>query len=131
MGDRRDVASCGPFALRPGATTDFDFAVVWTRDTTLPWLSQSIFDKNKHDNQKIQYWFANNNFPSCLNLSGLGVAEQQLANEVVVYPNPSNGKLNLSMSQIENSPIRAVEIFNVYGEKVFSANGYQLIAKCK
>ncbi|HEY4799650.1 MAG TPA: hypothetical protein VII99_11280 [Bacteroidia bacterium] len=28
MGDRRDVASCGPFALRPGATTDFDFAVV-------------------------------------------------------------------------------------------------------
>jgi hypothetical protein len=65
-GDRRLIMGSGPFTLPAGQKVDYDFAVVFTRDTTLPWLSKAIFDKNMHDVEKVQYWFANNNFHPAL-----------------------------------------------------------------
>lgn len=67
--------------------------------------------------EKIQYWFANNNFPSCLNLN-LAVNEENLnANAVSIYPNPTEGKFTVSGLRF---PVKEIEVYNVYGEKIFS-----------
>jgi len=114
--DRRDMTSCGPFTMLPGAVDTFDFAVVYTRDTTLPFMSQAIFDKNMHDNQRIQRWFANNSFPSCLPLN-LAVNEvDEMANAFTIFPNPTNGKFNVSISQLADLKMNNIEIYNVMGE---------------
>src|ERR1035437_298947 len=93
--DRRDMTSCGPFTMLPGAVDTFDFAVVYTRDTTLPFMGQAIFDKNMHDNQRIQRWFATNSFPSCLQLNAGVNEENQNANAFTIYPNPTSGAFQI------------------------------------
>ena len=125
-GDRRMIIGSGPFTLQAGASVDYDWAIVWSRDTTLPFMSKAFFDKNLHDNQKIQQWFAADSFPSCL-LLNVGVNETNTnANVVSVYPNPTSGIFNLKVQQFENLPVHSglkmkdIEIYNVYGEKVYS-----------
>jgi len=38
--------------------------------------------------------------------------------DFTIYPNPSSGKFNLSMSQFEDLKMKGIEIYNIYGEKV-------------
>ena len=117
--DRRDMTSCGPYKLLPGAIDTFDFAVVYTRDTTLPFMGQAIFDKNMHDNQRIQRWFANNSFPSCLQLN-TGVNEQNKnANDFSIYPNPTIGMFQIQANSQQLLANCQIEIYNVYGKKVY------------
>ncbi len=114
--DRRDMTSCGPYKLLPGAIDTFDFAVVYTRDTTLPFMGKAIFDKNMHDNQRIQRWFANNSFPSCLQLNTRVNEQNNMANNFTIYPNPTSGEFQVSSDKYQ---ISSIEIYNVYGEKVY------------
>ena len=37
-----------------------------------------------------------------------------------VYPNPTSGPFNLKMNKFEDLKIKNIEIFNVYGAKIFS-----------
>jgi hypothetical protein len=116
--DRRDMTSCGPFTMLPGAVDTFDFAVVYTRDTMLPFMGQAIFDKNLHDNQRIQRWFANNSFPSCLQLN-MGVNEEnQNAIVFTISPNPTSGAFEVRSEKLR---VESVEIYNMMGEKVYSS----------
>jgi hypothetical protein len=49
---------------------------------------------------------------------GVGIAQVvDLQNKVMVYPNPSNGNLTVSVSDFENANI---EIYNMVGQKVFA-----------
>ncbi|HEY4799869.1 MAG TPA: T9SS type A sorting domain-containing protein [Bacteroidia bacterium] len=116
-GNRRMLMGSGPFTFNPGQKIEYDFAIVWSRDTTLPFMSKAFFDKNLHDNQKIQYWFANNNFPSCLDLTNLAVSEaNQNANSISVFPNPTDGKFTVSDLQ---SVVKSIDVYNIYGELIF------------
>ncbi|MFI5164201.1 MAG: T9SS type A sorting domain-containing protein [Bacteroidia bacterium] len=115
-GDRRAVTSCGPFTMLPGAVDTFDFAVVWSRDTALPWLSKASFDKNLHDNQRVQRWFAQDSFPSCLALN-VGVHEaDQNANNLIISPNPSSDFIFVNYKSKSLHP--QFEIYDVMGRKV-------------
>ncbi|MGZ3864464.1 MAG: T9SS type A sorting domain-containing protein [Bacteroidia bacterium] len=52
--------------------------------------------------------------------AGVGVAQYaSVQNAVRVYPNPSNGSLNVELSDYENT---MVEIYNVVGQKVYANN---------
>lgn len=116
-GDRRSLMSSGPFTFLPGSKIDFDFAIVWSRDTSLPYLSQASFDKNLNDNLKIKQWFLQDSFPSCLTLPpGTAVQEvNQQANEITISPNPTSGTFQITSEELR---ITNVAIYNVLGEIV-------------
>ncbi|MBI3502198.1 MAG: T9SS type A sorting domain-containing protein [Bacteroidetes bacterium] len=118
-GDRRGLIGSGPFTFNPAQRVDYDFAIVWTRDTTLPFMSKAIFDKNLRDTKKIQEWFAKDSFPSCLNLSNLGIQEtSNSADDILIYPNPSEGKFTIYNSKLN---VERIEIYNLLGEKIYSS----------
>jgi hypothetical protein len=49
---------------------------------------------------------------------GVGIAQiSNLQNKAIVYPNPSNGKLTISLDDFENANL---EIYNTVGQKVFA-----------
>ena len=58
---------------------------------------------------------------------GTGIYENNLQNELSIYPNPTNGKFQIQMDNgklsIENYQL---SIYNVYGEKVFQSANLQI-----
>ena len=52
-----------------------------------------------------------------------GIQESIINNAIRVFPNPTNGKFTVALS---NSNINEIEIYNVIGEKVFSVSGIKL-----
>ncbi len=87
--DGRMVQSCGPFHFAAGASVDFDFAFVFSRDTSLIYNSAAYYNKAVTDVQKIKYWFDNNNVPSCLPIYP-GINEQsKKQQQLLLYPNPA------------------------------------------
>lgn len=114
--DTKVHISSGPFSFASKDTVDFDFAIVWSRDTSLPWLSQASFNKNLKDNEKIQQWFATDSFPSCLsiNISAGEINSQE--NSLNVFPNPSSDIINIRYKPKTNHSI--VEIIDITGRKV-------------
>lgn len=56
-----------------------------------------------------------------LKLDGLtGIEEFNYENSILVFPNPSNGKINLSFNKFENVKIDAVNVFNTQGKCILS-----------
>jgi hypothetical protein len=57
-----------------------------------------------------------------LNLAGspCAVGVEELENQVLVYPNPSNGLINLNLKNA--GTIRLVEVFDVLGKRVLTLN---------
>ena len=43
-----------------------------------------------------------------------------------IYPNPTSGKANVQSSQFENLKMKDIEIYNVYGEKIYSAADFHI-----
>jgi sugar lactone lactonase YvrE len=43
-------------------------------------------------------------------------------NRITIYPNPTNGFFNLELSGVTNLKNNEIEIYNVFGEKVYSSN---------
>lgn len=55
-----------------------------------------------------------------------GTGEEITGSSISVFPNPTNGKFNVQMSQFENLKMKNIEIYSTYGEKVYQS--HQLIA---
>ncbi|MBI4929666.1 MAG: hypothetical protein HY841_02810, partial [Bacteroidetes bacterium] len=53
-----------------------------------------------------------------------GVNEFINKEEINIYPNPTGGVFNLKMGQFENLKMKSIEIYNVYGEKIFYNNHF-------
>jgi len=52
------------------------------------------------------------------NVTGIDESNNETTFDFGIYPNPSSGKFNLSMSQFEDLKMKGIEIYNIYGEKV-------------
>ena len=60
-----------------------------------------------------------------INLTGnpVGIAQlSTLTSQLSIYPNPTSGKANVTISQFENLKMKDIEIYNVVGEKVAPSN---------
>ncbi|TAL62666.1 MAG: T9SS type A sorting domain-containing protein [Bacteroidetes bacterium] len=61
------------------------------------------------------------------NCSATGMAQFNAdALQAEVWPNPSNGKINLKINPFENLKIESIEIYNVFGEKIYPAVDFQI-----
>lgn len=117
--DRRFVMGCGPFSLQPGGEVNFEYAVIFSRDTNLIWGTTSYFQQAEKDVATIQKWYAANNFPSCL-LLNLGTNEIKGASIISITPNPSSDFIIISYKSQTKNP--QFEILDGMGRTVsFSA----------
>ncbi len=114
--DRRFVMSCGPFNLNAGADVDFDYAIVYTRDTASAYTIQNLYQKNKADVNKIKQWFDVNSFPSCLALN-VGIADvKPINNELFIYPNPANNIIIIDFKTTSKN--YSLKIYDITGRVV-------------
>ena len=99
--DRRSLISSGPFTFDPGQKIEYDFAISWSHDTTIPWGTQAYLERNAADNAQITNWFHNNNFPSGL---FLGTEEHLSEQTVSIYPNPATSTIHIIHSSQTQKP---------------------------
>ncbi len=92
--DRRGIGSAGPFNLNAGQKTTFEFAMVYSRDTTLAQNNPLTYTHMVSDVNKVRSWYANNNAPSCMPWN-VGIAEPKQTASLQLYPNPASDEINL------------------------------------
>lgn len=117
--DMRFLTGCGPFTMLPGGAYEFDFAYVFSQDS-LNCYGDSIIGpictlpRAQQDNIRVKRWFDTNSFPSCLSLTGIGVAEHKMETlDVRLYPNPAQEKLSLEVKDVKGKV--TVEVLDVQG----------------
>lgn len=113
--DRRFLMGCGPFNLNAGAKTEFDYAVVYTRDTVSTYTIANLYQKNKEDVMRIQQWFAVDSFPSCAFTVGINDAAQD-ENELSIYPNPASENITINITSTSKNV--SVKIYDATGRMV-------------
>ena len=60
--------------------------------------------------------------PAYVTCSGVGVEEIDLADAILIYPNPSSGSFNIKSSTIFSSEKVSVSIINMYGQEIYSSS---------
>lgn len=117
--DMRFQIGVGPFTMLPHGVYDIDYALVFSQDSAqcVNASHLCILPRAQQDNIRVRNWFAANNFPSCLNLSGLSVKENSLATgNVSVYPNPAEQYVTIEFnSSVEKV---TVELLDMVGNTV-------------
>ncbi len=116
-GDRRFLASTGPFSFPSHSEKEFDMAYVWTRDDTQPNGLTSSWAKNVHDILKIKEWYAADSFP-CSQFVGIAENNSFDAN-LNLYPNPAGNLVTIFAGSKNASPL-TLEITDVAGRKISS-----------
>ena len=58
--------------------------------------------------------------PTFVSCSGVGIEEVDIANEIVIYPNPSSGNFNIKSSAIFSQDKVNIRIINIYGQEIYS-----------
>lgn len=112
--DRRGLASMGPFNFNAGGTESFTVAFIYSRGNS--GANSSRLKLINQDAPRIKQWFAQNQFPSCLDLTGLSIGEvQQPRLQVTMYPNPSQGRVSFRMD--DDAPT-SIELFDMQGRKL-------------
>lgn len=121
--DRRFVTNCGPFDLNSHESVDFDYAIVYTRDTASAYTIQNLYHKNKEDVMRIQQWYAVDSFPSCIALN-VGINEPAKTIETIaIYPNPSDRYITI------NYPIESkhatIKLYDATGRLIWTKENIQ------
>jgi hypothetical protein len=117
-GDRRGLASCGPFTLEPGACHTLDLAFTYAEETgsgmsELEWL--------QHEMDLVKVYF-NNNLIGCgvdcnPNIA-LALESEAEPNRITIAPNPADAFITINLNlQLLNAQL---EIHDIAGKLVFS-----------
>ena len=83
----------------------------------IPTATNQTYIPSQNGNYTVMITDANGctGVSSAFNITNLGLASNSLDNKIIIYPNPSTGKVNISA---ENETIDKVEIINILGEVV-------------
>lgn len=110
-GDRRAVASAGPFQFDAGKQMCIDVAMVYGRGNAGP--ISSVHAMQNAADSAASFYTQNN--PCDCDINTTGIAEQQDAT-VGVYPNPATDNINIVCG--DNSAGARIEIVDVNGKVV-------------
>jgi hypothetical protein len=114
------LPASGPFLFPAGSSIDYDFAMVFSRDTTLQYNSPAYYNMAVNDVQKVKSWFDNNNAPSCLPIFP-GITEQSnQTNNLLLFPNPSNNSIQIQFNN--SSLITELSIYDVMGKCLIASD---------
>ncbi|HTA62385.1 MAG TPA: T9SS type A sorting domain-containing protein [Bacteroidia bacterium] len=131
-GDRRFLTNIGPFTMQPGGVYEVDWALIFSQDTVNCLDSNTcILPRMVQDNKRVKHWFDNNHFPSCLNLSTVGIKQNTMPQlDVKLYPNPANSNVYIEFTETQKNV--TIEVFDILGNLVRGfqyndANKYSII----
>ncbi len=113
-GDRRTLATFGPFTFAPNQTQNLELALIYSRGNN--GALSSVNQLYNHDIDRIKFWYNNMQFPSC----GFPLSNKALQpkSEINFFPNPNNtGLLNY---QVKESGRHSYQIFNIAGKRITS-----------
>ncbi|MGZ3863897.1 MAG: T9SS type A sorting domain-containing protein [Bacteroidia bacterium] len=116
--DMRFIIGVGPFTVQPGGTYEVEYALAFSQDS-INCIADSIciLVRQAAENNQIRNWYANNSFPSCLSLNGVGVRENKMAEtSVKIYPNPTTDNLFVEFNESKSKV--TVEIYDILGNIV-------------
>jgi hypothetical protein len=119
-GDRRFLLTTQNVTLKPGDEQEIEFALVYT--PTQSNQKQFILGQLHQDVLKVKDWYRKQDFPSCSNLPLSLQSNEKYVSEslFILYPNPSNGNLQvLSKSQ---ASLVNVSVYDLGGKQVYSKN---------
>ena len=112
---QKGIAGIGPLTFAPGQALDLTFSLLFSRgnDST----SQGSVDRLlQHDAPLIRQWYAQNNFPSCLDLTTVGVAERRIQPlNARIYPNPIQ---DLWQVELLEEGEAVLEIYDMQGRRL-------------
>lgn len=117
-GDRRGMASSGPFTFKAGDMQEIDLAFVFGRNTSISGPQAGI-NKMLQNVDSVRFYFNNNKLPCGGNFTVVEKADHQ-NNRYRIFPNPFSANVyieNLS----PNSTIAEFKLFDVLGTMVYSA----------
>ncbi|HRD38814.1 MAG TPA: T9SS type A sorting domain-containing protein, partial [Bacteroidia bacterium] len=130
-GDRRNMMATGAFNLNSKSEVEFEFAKVWSVDSTNANDNIGAVNKLLSDVQKINTFYKSGTQSTCLPNMAIGISENQLTIlEVEVYPNPTQEKLQIKLAREEKCEM---SIKDVMGKTIFSKRfeGYSTIIDVK
>jgi|GEM_PF-367413 hypothetical protein len=117
-GDRRFMVNVGKFTMQPGSMSELDYALVFTQDSAnCDSNNLCVINSAVKDNQRVKRWFNTNTYPSCLNLSNVGIAKNiapQL--NLTLYPNPANTNVYVEFATAQKNV--TIEVFDMLGNIV-------------
>lgn len=114
-GDRRSLASSGPFTLLPGEENCIDYAYVFGRGNNGP--SSSVAAMQTAADSAHSFYAQNN--PCTCDVNPLAIGEQT-SSAVGIYPNPATESINIICG--DNSVGSLLEILDVNGKVVKTSN---------
>ncbi|MBL0047063.1 MAG: T9SS type A sorting domain-containing protein [Bacteroidetes bacterium] len=111
--DGRMVQSCGPFHFAAGAKVDYDFAFIFSQDTSLTYNSAAYYNRAANDALTVENWFKQNSFPS----TAVGQTEIKasiyMESKLLLFPNPTKAFLDLSLRN--SSGLDKVIVLDILG----------------
>lgn len=116
-GDRRGLITTGTVTLPPGGSNEVDYAVVYTRLSSVPgtW-PDALLSRLDEDVTRVQRWYTQHNFPACAPVS-TGITKQEGAQPTVsLYPNPAHQSLTVQYQPVSSQAV--YEVFDLTGRSV-------------
>ncbi|MBK7668997.1 MAG: T9SS type A sorting domain-containing protein [Sphingobacteriaceae bacterium] len=94
-GDRRYIVSTGLFNLPAKGNVEVEYAQVWSVDSFAT-SNRNFASANKliNDAQKIRTFYSGTK-TNCLSSINIGIYENALTDQLLIYPNPANSVLNI------------------------------------
>ena len=119
-GDRKHIISIGPFNLNAKESTEIEFAYVWAVDSTVFGGNIASASKLITENQKVRNFYYSKTQTTCLpNLTVPGFNELHLNNNILIFPNPASGILNIKLEILSEKGSK-MTIRNILGQTVMS-----------
>ncbi len=125
-GDRRMLSTLSvPGQVLSGDKHTIEYAIVYSRTTSGG--ATGSFNKLDTDIDKIRNWYANQSFPSCLDLTtGIKTTAPAQHQSLVVYPNPATQSIALQVSGL--TPAATYQIMDITGRRLLSGNAHESVS---
>ncbi|HXU26669.1 MAG TPA: T9SS type A sorting domain-containing protein [Bacteroidia bacterium] len=117
-GDRRMMVNVGKFTMQPGGMYELDYALVFSQDSANCDTSTAcLIGRATQDNKRVKHWFNTNTYPSCLDLSTVGLKKNAVPQlDLNLYPNPANTNVYVEFTAAQKNV--TIEVFDMLGNLV-------------
>ena len=118
-GDRRMIMSSGPFTIEPGETNYFDVAFVFARESD-DGIDDNVGETLEENMNQVRQYFNGYLLECNQNDNSNGITQNNLLNEISIFPNPVTSILNVEFANRSNKA--RLQFYDVTGHFIMSTN---------